>query len=241
VARVPWSDVHDLFSREHKQGQHVAIVGTNGSGKTTLGIELCKMVGARTATDGRPSRVVVLGYKPRDKTLRGLQSQGWKLIKRWPPSYGEEHVIVWPKYGDPETAPARQSRVFRALLKRIYSEGGQTVFIDEMAKFDRPPPEGFGLRALTSEYWTTARALDLTLIGATQRPREVSRGMWSEPSFVFAFRTEDTDDVKRVVEIAGRHKLAAIEAIDALGDHEFVMIVRRGHNRGIYVSQVDSS
>lgn len=240
VARISWQECSRLFEREHRQGMHVAIVGTTGSGKTTLGVELCKVVGARTATDGRPSRVVALGYKPRDKTLSTLKADGWKVLKKWPPSYGEEHVIVWPKYGDPETASARQGRVFRSLLKRIYSEGGQTIFIDEMAKFDRPPPEGFGLRAITTEYWTTSRALNLSLIAATQRPREVSRGMWSEPSFVFAFRTEDQDDVKRVVEIAGRQRDTAADAIDGLGDHEFVLIVRRGDRRGIYVSQVDT-
>src|SRR5258707_889299 len=84
--------------------------------------QLAGAIGDRRADDGRPSRVVALGTKPRDRSLSALRSAGWPVIKKWPPSYGQEHVIVWPKYGDPDTAKERQARVFRALLRQIFSE-----------------------------------------------------------------------------------------------------------------------
>src|SRR5579859_2951286 len=125
--RVPWRQVSELFYQEHRQGQHVSVVGPNGSGKSVLLIELAKLRARRRAKDGHPSRVTYLAAKPRDATLDLLE---WPIAKTWPPGYGVWHSIVWPPYGDPETAATRQRRVFRPLLKTIFAEGGQTVVID---------------------------------------------------------------------------------------------------------------
>lgn len=232
---MEWADFTPMFQRAHKQGEHIAIVGQTGSGKSVLGVELCKVIGGRMGTDRRPARVVILGTKPRDDTLT---ASGWPIIKKWPPAYGQEHCIVWPRGGDPDTAPARQRTIFRPLLNTIYREGGQTVCIDEAGYFEEPPPEGLGLKTMMGQYWTNARGNKLTLIAGTQRPRHVTRSMWSEPSWVFIFEPDDEDDLKRVAEMSGK-KEAVLEIAPQLGPHEFLCVRRqRSHPKTLYVSKV---
>jgi energy-coupling factor transporter ATP-binding protein EcfA2 len=230
-----WPAFGELFRRAHKQGEHVAIVGQTGSGKTVLGLELCKIIGSRPGRDRRPARVVVLATKPRDASLKAL---GWPILKEWPPAYGQEHAIVWPRGGPPSSRAARLAGTYRPLLDTIYHEGGQTVYIDEAAYFERPPPAGLGLHGTMEELWTTGRSLKLTLVAGTQRPRHVTRSMWSEPSWVFIFPPDDLDDLKRVAELSGR-KEDVLAIAERLGAFEFLCIRRqRGGGRALYVSRV---
>jgi energy-coupling factor transporter ATP-binding protein EcfA2 len=234
---MAWPTFAEFFRREHRQGEHVSIVGPTGSGKSVLGLSLCKIIGDRPARDGRPARVVVFATKPRDRTVAAL---GWPSVKEWPPGYGQEHVVVWPRPRDPDTAARQQRVVFRKVMQAIYREGGQTVYIDEAAYFERQPPTGLGLGGLMEQYWQTARSLDLTLIAGTQRPRLVSRSMWSEPSWVFIFRVHDEDDLRRVAEAAGG-RAHVVEAAQRLGGHEFLVVRRaRGGERELYVSRVST-
>lgn len=237
ITVVEWPAFAEFFARTHRQGEHVSIVGPNGSGKSVLGLELCKLIGTRTGRDRRPEHVVVFATKPRDRTVSAL---GWPVVKEWPPGYGQEHVVVWPRPRDPQTRAAAQRRVFGPIMRAIYHEGGQTVFIDEAAYFERPLPNGLGLGPTMDEYWMSARALDLSLIAGTQRPRMVTRSMWSEPAWVFIFRIDDHDDMRRVAELGGgRRELA--DAIERLGGHEFLVVHRpRGSGRELYVSRVSS-
>lgn len=241
VRVVPWESFAQLFAKSHKQGEHVAIVGPTGSGKSELELELARILAARRTRTKRPASVTVLAVKPRDDTVQRLVAEGWPVLKKWPPSYGQEHNVVWPKAKTPSTAARDQRRVLGPLLDTIYQEGGQTVCIDEAAYFERPLPRGLGLGATMELYWASARSLNLTLVAATQRPRMVSRSMWSEPSFVFVFRPEDGDDLKRVAELCGR-KDDVLELAPQLGAFEFLCVQRqRGGGRGLYVSRVERS
>jgi hypothetical protein len=236
VEPVRWADLADGFRRYHRQGEHVSIVGPTGSGKTMLGLNLCMLIGSRRAKDGRPARVTVMATKPRDRTLQAL---GWPRVRDWPPAYGQEHCVVWPSAPNPETAALRKRQAFGPIMRQIYQEGGQTVYIDEVAYFSEQPPNGLGMAATLTEYWQSARALDLTLVAGTQRPRHVPRAMWSECSWLFVFRVEDLDDLRRVAEVGGRDRL--LGAVEGLGGHEFVVVHRpRGGGRAMYVSRVES-
>lgn len=244
VIVLAWPEFQRLFYAEHKQGEHVALVGQTGSGKSTCELELAKIVGMKKGKDGRPARVVVLGNKPRDDTLMALHTRdGWPIIKQWPPSYGEEHSIVWPRGGTASTMAARHRAVYKPLVDVIYAEGGQTLVIDEAAYFEEPAPEGLGMAPAMRQIWSGARSNRLTMIAGTQRPRNVTRLMWSEPSWVIVFPPDDIDDLKRVAEMSGR-KRAVLEIADPedgqLGGFEFLCIKRkRGGQRALYVSRVD--
>lgn len=230
-----WGEFSAMFLDGHKQGEHIAIVGQTGSGKTVLGLSLCEALGSRKTKNGRPAHVVVLVTKPRDDSVKKL---GWPVIKEWPPAYGQEHCVVWPKAGAASGRAVRLRGVYQPLLDKIYSEGGQTVYIDEAAYFERGLPNGLGLGGTMEEFWTTARSSKLTLIGGTQRPRHVTRSMWSEPSWVFVFPPDDIDDLKRVAELSGRRQ-EVMEVAERLDGHEFLCIRRqRAGHRELYVSQV---
>lgn len=235
---VHWDAFAELFRKAHKQGEHVAAVGTTGSGKTVLLLELAKVVGSRKTSSRRPASVAVLATKPRDASLMKLHKQGWPIIKKWPPEFGQEHCIIWPRGGPPSGRAARLRAVYQPLLDRIYQEGGQTIVIDEAAYFERNPPAGMGMGGTMEEFWTTARSSKLTVIAATQRPRRVSRSMWSEPSWLFIFRPDDIDDLKRVAELSGQ-KEAVMHYTQQLGGHEFLVVRRqRAGARALYVSKV---
>src|SRR6185437_14377615 len=130
ISRVSWDKFARIFAKNHRQGEHVSIVGPTGSGKTVLELSLCIVISKRRGRNGRPASVVVIPTKPRDKTVTTML-RDWPVIKKWPPAYGQEHCIVWPRSSDPEMAAKQQRAIIRPLLKTIYHEGGQTVGIDE--------------------------------------------------------------------------------------------------------------
>lgn len=235
---VTWDDFTGIFREAHKQGEHVATVGPTGSGKSVLNLSLCQIIGSRMGTDRRPARVVVLGTKPRDDTLTSL---GWPIIKKWPPAYGQEHCIVWPRKGHASMSMEHQRRIFLPLLNVIHGEGNQTVCIDEAATFERGLPHGMGLSGLMEDYWTNARSSRVSLVGGTQRPRHVTLSMWTEPSWLVIFPPEDLDDLKRVADLSGCKEMV-LEVVPQLGPFE-CLVIRRQRQRGqtgktLYVTKV---
>lgn len=232
---LQWPQFQEYFLSRHQAGEHIAIVAPTGSGKTLLGVELCKLLGTRMGKDRRPARVVILNFKPRDDTISALD---WPVVTKWPPSFGEEHCIVWPKGGAASGRARRQRMVFGPLLDQIDLEGGQTVYIPEAAYFERPLPKGLSLGGTMEQFWSTARSNKLTVISDTQRPREVTRLMWSEPTWKFIFRVEDADDLKRVAEMSGQ-KVAVWHNVPRLGGFEFLCVYSpRGSTTELTVSRV---
>ncbi len=251
VTVLDWPEFQAMFAKAHRQGEHVAAVGPSGGGKSTVVVEMGKILGSRRAKNRRPASVVFLVTKPRDRTISAMiakkDEDGFKVIKHWPPAYGEERAIVWPRGGGASTVSERQRAVFLPLMDIIYQEGGQTVVIDEAAEFERPMPNGLGMSPTMEKFWSNARSNDLTLIAGTQRPRNVTRLMWSEPQWIIILRPEDEDDLKRVAELSGQKK-AVLEIVDGLGEFEFLCIRRQraakpgtGPSRALYVSKVDLS
>lgn len=224
IVELPWEDFEYIFARTYKPGQHIAIVGPNGSGKTKLGLRLCKVIGARPAKDGRPSRVVVLQYKPQDSTVQE-EIPDWPVIKKWPPRYGEEHCVIWPKAPSASQAARLHRAVFAPVLDRIYVEGGQTVYIPEAAYFERAQPAGLGLSGTMEQFWGTARSGKLTCISDTQRPRRVTLLMWTEPKWVVVYRLRSRDDVKHVADLTGAPEVVWA-VVPKLRAHECLIIQR---------------
>ncbi len=240
VERWPWADVLDFFAAEHKQGEHVSFEGPTGSGKTTLAVELLLARGSRRASDGRPARVTILETKRRDTTMQQLLALGWNRVTKpdqWPPSYGEEHTIVWPPKGRASSGWTAQRPLFVQVLDEIDASGSQILYIDEIADFtDYEKDGGMALGGMLSQYWRAQRSNKVSLLAGTQRPANVPRIMWDSSSWLFLWRPEDDEDVKRIAEISGDKGLT-LQVLPTLGNHEFLMI-RRRPSRLAVVSQV---
>lgn len=232
-------DFQEMFLAAHKQGEHIALVGPNGSGKTVMGLELCRLIGSRPAKDRRPSRVTVLQYKPRDDTVK-MVIPDWPIIKSWPPSYGQEHVVVWPRSGKPSQSSRNERAVFAPLIDEIYMEGGQTIYVPEAAYFERAQPHGLGMGGMMEKIWSTARSLKLTMVSDTQRPRHVTLLMWTEPVWLFIYRVEYDEDLKLLAKHSGC-PLEVYNIVPQLGKHECMVIYRPRQGTGeheIYVTKV---
>lgn len=238
---LPWeTGFVPMFYDAHELGEHVALVGPNGTGKTMCGLELCRLIGAHLMSDRRPTRVTVLQYKPRDDTVRKIIPD-WPIVKKWPPHYGEEHVVVWPKASNASSAARLHRQVFLPLLDRIYVEGNQAVYVPEAAYFERALPAGLSMAGTMEQFWSTARSSELTMISDTQRPRMVTNLMWTEPAWVFIYKMESKDDIKRVAELSGEFGDTVLTYIPQLGPHEFLCIRRQRTERGdkqVYISKV---
>lgn len=238
---MPWPEFSEFFRSHHRQGEHVSIVGPTGSGKTVLGLSLCELVGSRRITrgpyKGRPSFVAVLATKPRDDSVSAL---GWPVVSEWPPPYGKERCVIWPGGGDPRKRAANQRQDFEAVLLASWRMEAVAIYIDEAAYFERRKPHGLQLGDLLERYWQEARSLKITLIAGTQRPRRVTRAMWSEPAWVMIFPPDDQDDLKRVAELTGRRE-EVFAVADELGPYEFLCLRRApgGRRRELIVSRVD--
>ena len=236
-----WPDVLAYFAAEHKQGEHVSFEGPTGSGKTTLALELLIARGERRAADRRPTRVAILETKRRDRSLNALQGLGWKRITRvdeWPPPYGEEHAIVWPAAGRASAKKNPQKPLFVEVLDEVEESGNQILYLDEVADFtDSERDGGFGLGGTLSIYWRRSRSNGVSLFASTQRPVAVPRLMWDSSSWMFLFRPEDLDDLKRIAEISG-HRELVLDVVPQLEQHEFLMI-RRRPVRLVIISRVE--
>jgi hypothetical protein len=221
VPRVPWLELRDSFTREWgfpsgvPTAEHVAVLGPTGQGKTLL---IAELVSARARA--RESHVVFIATKPGDATLARL---GWPVIRAWPPGYGQAQVVFWPRAGKPSSGAGPQKMAIRRLLDDLWvPSSNRIVVFDEIATIEND----LGLRRQVARYWREARSVGITIVAGTQRPRAVSRHMFSEPSWVFLFRFTDQDEARRAGEVGGnRRRIAA--AVGELRPHEFLAIHTR--------------
>lgn len=225
VDHVPWHSFLPNFIHEWEQGEHVAVLGPTGQGKSILLTRL-----ARARAKVKRAEVIIFGTKPRDSTLSDL---GWPIIEKWEDrEYGQKQLIFWPPYGDPKTAAKRQAEIFEPVLRTLFMEGSRTLLVDEIRDFETR----MGMTDLMEEFWWMGRSNKISFMAGTQRPRWVSRSMFSEPSWLFLFPFYDIDDLRRISEIGGdTHVIRQI--VSELPEHHFLCIRRR--TREMVISKVE--
>lgn len=221
LERIPWNQLEPYFLANWGwpdgkwMPEHVAVTGPTGSGKSYLATHLLHQ---RAVKGG--AHVVVIATKPADGTVNRLtaKDKGWKLRKTWPPDYAENRVIFWPPSGKPGEGVAKQRNAMFNMLDEMWKpDANIIVMFDEIAYLE----EELRLRSLITKYWREARALGITIVASTQRPRGVSRYMHSEPSWSIAFKPQDLDDMRRVAEILGSREF--IPDLSELQRREFIL------------------
>lgn len=170
------------------QGEHVTLIGPTSSGKSHVA----------TLIAGIRQRSLVLGTKPRDRTLEGFRSRGWRVIRSWPPPPLRPRVILWPKVQQISDL-ANQRRAFRDALDDVYARGGWSIYVDELHIVANTLGLGDRLELL----WLQGRSLGVSLMASVQRPAHVPLVAYSQATHVLCWATRDARDLKRLAEISG--------------------------------------
>jgi hypothetical protein len=212
VPVVPWPEFFARF--DWRQGEHVAAVGATGRGKTHLALAILPR---------RQWRCVV-ATKPKDATLAGLvRSQGYHRIEHWPPPNDRiSSVLLWPKWTDAGSR-GPQARAIGHALNAIFREGSWCVFADDVQYLT----DELRLGAILQTMWLQARALDVSLVAATQRPRHVPRLMWSQSTHLFVWGTRDDQDLRALGGFGGLDDKLIRRTVAQLDGHDVLYVNTR--------------
>lgn len=232
IQRVKWEELEPEFigtwgRPNGKVGsEHVSIVGPTGSGKSNFQTYVLNK-----RCEVRGSHAIIIATKPADSTLR---KTGWPIIRKYPPEYGKhERYILWPKSSrDPYQSKLEAAKTIHQCLTDIWVDGSNCIVaFDEIAYVEQE----LHLKTLIERYWREGRSLGITIVATTQRPRNVTRYMWSEPTWLVAFRPDDEDEAKRVAEIIGGRRTYTQPLLE-LEEYEFIITKRR--SRESYISKL---
>lgn len=214
---VAWPAFVDQLRWRHDE--HVSAIGPTGGGKTTLVLALLP---ERRIT--RPY-TVVLGTKPRDKVLTRLaRSGGFTMAKGLPshPSHAGERLVLWPRWRSERDTPA-QGRAIAHGLDVAFVMGAWCVFADEVAYLC----DDLRLAGKLRTWWRQGRSNGLSLVAATQRPSWVPRDLYSAPTHLFFWRTNDDDDLKRISGLNGVSSRVVRQLVANLDGNEALYVNTR--------------
>lgn len=211
--RVPWDKF--VTNLNWLPGEHVGLVGPTGQGKTTL----------MTALLEWRRFVVVFATKPRDETMDYLiNSEDYLRMKKWKSMDPKEFPkrVLWPDANKLDSVDV-QREVFNDALAKIYIETGWTVALDEL----RYLTEELALRSIINRYYLQARSLEISLVGATQRPAWVPREMYTQSTHLFFWRTNDREDLDSLSGIGWLDNLLVREIVAKLEKYQCLYVNTR--------------
>lgn len=210
VRILPWDDF--LKETSFRQGEHVTLLGPTGGGKTTLAVEIL------------PQRryVVAFGTKRTDPSLSKLKRQGWKVIREWPPPPTYERVILWPKIEYMKDVK-KQQETFAQCMEHVYRVGGWTVYMDEIKYLT----EWLKLSSHVELLLQQGRSINLTVIGGTQRPRDIPLVFYSQATHLFLWRDSDRYNLRRLGELGAFDSDAVQRTVMHLPHHQVLYLNTR--------------
>jgi ABC-type dipeptide/oligopeptide/nickel transport system ATPase component len=191
------------FAGVWRQGEHIALIGPTGSGKTNLASDIVNL----------RAYAAVFALKPHDETLHAFH--GFKTIRKWPPEYGQNKVILWVKPQSLRDVFAQRDRIMRA-MEQIYKAGNWCVYLDELSYMS----EVLKMRMPVVVFLNQGRSSGISAVAATTRPRRVPVEMFNQISFVVAFRFNDREELRRIAQIAGIDMQSMIYLNSLLARHK---------------------
>lgn len=215
-AARPWSDIYEFMARNWVVGDHFTLVGNTKSGKTTF---------AREALMLR-DWVVVFATKVQDKDLyEAMGKQGYVVREKWSPfDTKDNRVIFAPPLRSPDKAGRQaQTAAFRKALIELFQirgGGNWTVYCDEI----RYLTHDLQLTTEIDTLYLQGRALGITMVGATQRPRGVPRNVFAMATWFALWRVPNGEDRKSTADLVGGMAPVAREAMAVMPRHEFILI-----------------
>lgn len=207
-----WAEFTAEFAKFWRQGEHVFISSQTGGGKTELMLKLLKL---RTY-------VIVFCTKPRDPIFRTPEAREYKRVKRFEQirSFDEKVMLSPETYPSAQDTRANQHYVFRDAFDNAYQAGGWTIGGDETAWMS----ESLNLGRDIADLHHMGRALGLTLVTATQRPKRLPVIVPQSATYAFVGKTMRADDMRTLAELGGDTPETK-KAIESLrGRHDFVFI-----------------
>ena len=189
IQRVPFRQ--HVQSLQWEQGQHILICAPTGAGKTTF---------VRPLLEKR-SHVVNLVTKIHDDAFR-KEYKGWTIIREWPPSRFDSHVLLWPKPGKTLTETLqRQRAVIRHALNEIGRGRGWCVTVDEAHYTTDPHYLGLGKEVAILHH--QGRSSGISVVNLSQRPAWIPKIIYSSVSHAYIAKTKDRNDLKRLSDLSG--------------------------------------
>lgn len=225
LVRVSW-DIH-MENMVWRPGEHTVAIGPTGKGKSTLIRALLKY------REQRGAHVLVIATKSANsfeeltpgRTLTKGQlrkhPRGYYLTRKWKSAERAdyERVLLWVPYKGTGSV-TKQTEQAELALQDVMSQGGWTVYIDELRWFvDR-----MGLKDWVTDLWTQGREIGVSVIGSTQRPVWVTRDIYANSTHFYIWGTEDDEDLRRLSGIGGMDNTLVREAVENLRGHDVLYI-----------------
>lgn len=198
------------------QDEHVGLIGPTGSGKTTLALNLLPL----------RSYTTVLATKPRDTTLdRFTKTHDYKLLRQWNHKLSPEKYprrILWPNSRGLYSA-AHQREVFQHGLASIYEQGSWCTFVDEGWILS----QALQMQYEVKTFLLQGRAMDLSLVLATQRPAWIPVEVYDQSTHLFFWRDNDETNLSRISGVAYGSSRLIQKIVSELAKHEVLYINTR--------------
>lgn len=238
LERVPWPTHMERLI--WKPGEHTLALGPTGKGKSTLVRNLVKYREARKA------HILIVATKSRNsfesltpgpvvfaeqKAIKN-HPRGYVLVKTWKRAKRLDHprIILWVRY-DGQGAVARQKREINRAFADVFSQGGWTVYIDEMRWFY----ERLKLQDWVTDMWTQGREAGISLVGSSQRPFFIGRDVYANSTHFYVWSTQDEDDLRRLSGIGGMETKSIRTAVAELQGYDVLYINAR--TKQMYVTR----
>lgn len=175
-----------------KQGQHIAIMGRTGRGKTLLARDLMALRGW----------VVVIAIKRADDTLDSFPAAGYKVIDKWPPKYGDQHVLFWARPKNLHDMTDQRKRI-ATVLDDVFANGGWSVLFDDVARV----ANAMGFRREVSTMLNEARSSHASVVSCMTQPSSVTQAipseLWRQVRYHLVFYYRVGRDLDAIADMTG--------------------------------------